>query len=253
MTDLMKKLLILTAAAVLAAGCKSLKTNTFTDEQAMPLVEGQADSLALSVSLEYPVGGASEEVLQRITRGILSTAFDLEEEPTTVEETATRYEDNLKDEYFNENELGGAATREARSWEDNINGYFSGKYGNYLSYMVEYSGYRGGVHGISTMTPVVFDRKTGETVPEDRFFADGYLAPVAALIQAHLPEALEGDPESLSALFEPDLVGPNGSYELTRDGVTWYYQPYEIAPYYLGVISVPVPWKELKPWVRGKH
>ena len=50
--------------------------------------------------------------------------------------------------------------------------------------------------------------------------------------------------------IEPDLLGPNGLYELTKEGVTWYYQPYDIAPYYLGVISITVPWKELKPYIR---
>ena len=116
--------------------------------------------------------------------------------------------------------------------------------------MVEYYTDRGGAHGMNTMTPVVFDTKTGETVPEQTFFADGYLTPVASLIQAHLPEALDNDQEALADLFEPDLVGPDGFYEVTTEGVTWYYQPYVIAPYYLGVISVTVPWAELKPYLR---
>ena len=254
MTDTMRRLLPIAAAALLLTGCQwfGLKTATYSDEQAIPLIEGRADSLTLSVSLDYPVKGASEEVLARMTKGILGAAFDLEEEPGTVQETATRYEDNLKDEYFNENERYIKAGTEGGvfSWEDRINGYFSGGFRHYRSYMVEYYGYRGGAHGINTMTPLVFDTKTGETVPEEAFFADGYRAPVAGLIQAHLPEALENDEENLSALFEPDLVGPNGYYEVTRDGVTWYYQPYDIAPYYLGVISVTVPWKELTPYLR---
>ena len=140
--------------------------------------------------------------------------------------------------------------RGVRTWEDRVNGYFSGRYGHFVSYMVEFYGFRGGAHGINTMTPVVFDRKTGDIVPEEAFFADGYREPVSALIQAHLSEALEGDEEALAAVFEPTLLGPNGLYELTKDGVTWYYQPYDIAPYYLGVISITVPWKELKPYVR---
>ena len=45
-------------------------------------------------------------------------------------------------------------------------------------------------------------------------------------------------------------MGPNGVYEVTKDGVTWYYLPYDIAPFSVGVISVSVPWKELKPYVR---
>ena len=138
----------------------------------------------------------------------------------------------------------------ARTWEDHVNGYFSGRYKQFLSYMVEVYSDRGGAHGISTMTPVVFDKKTGDIVSEEAFFADGYREPVAALLQAHLPEALEGDEEALAAISDPGLVGPNGVFEVTKDGVTWYYQPYVIAPFSVGVISITVPWNELKPYVR---
>ena len=233
---------------VLAAGY-GLKTATYSDEQATPLGEGQTDSLLQSISIEYPVRGAKEEVLAKMEESILNAAFDMEELPGTVEETATRYADNLKDEYFNENE-GKEGMAGSRTWEDHVNGYFSGRYKQYESYMVEVYSDRGGAHGINTMTPVVFDRKTGDVVPEEVFFADGYREPVAALLQAHLPEALEGDPEALAAISDPGLVVPNGIYEVTREGVTWYYQPYVIAPFSVGVISITVPWNELKPYVR---
>lgn len=244
----MKRFLSFAAILIFAAGC-NLRTATYSDEQATPLGEGQTDSLLQSVSIEYPVKGAKAEVLAKIEDGILNTVFDMEEIPGTVEETALRYEDNLKDEYFNEYEglEGGFG---AKTWEDHVNGYFSGRYKQYLSYMVELYSDRGGAHGISTMTPVVFDKKTGEIVPEEAFFADGYREPVAALLQAHLPEALEGDEEALAAISDPGLVVPNGLYEVTKDGVTWYYQPYVIAPFSVGVISISIPWNELKPYVR---
>ena len=245
----MKRFLSFAAILVLAAGC-NLRTTTYSDEQATPLGEGQTDSLLQSVSIEYPVKGAQEEVLAKIEEGILNVAFDMEERPGTVEETALRYEDNLKDEYFNEYEGLKGTIAGSKTWEDHVNGYFSGRYKQFLSYMVEIYSFRGGVHGINTMTPVVFDKNTGDVVPEEAFFADGYREPVAALLQAHLPEALENDEEALAAVFEPGLLGPNGLYEVTRDGVTWYYQPYDIAPYYLGVISISIPWSELKPYVR---
>ena len=244
----MKRFLPCAAALLLVTGC-ILRTTTYSDEQATPLGEGQTDSLLQSVSIEYPVKGAKAEVLAKIEDGILNTVFDMEEIPGSVEETALRYEDNLKDEYFNEYEglEGGFG---AKTWEDHVNGYFSGRYKQYLSYMVELYSDRGGAHGISTMTPVVFDKKTGEIVPEEAFFADGYREPVAALLQAHLPEALEGDEEALAAVSDPGLVVPNGLYEVTKDGVTWYYQPYVIAPFSVGVISISIPWNELKPYVR---
>ena len=246
----MKRLIPFAALLLLVTGCR-LTTVNYTDDQAIPLGEGRADSLILSVSLDYPVKGTGDEAIAAMTSGILNAAFDMEDiDPTSVHETAVRYEDNLKDEYFNENGEQPEGQGGLLSWEDRINGYFSGKYKGYDSYMIEYYNFRGGPHGISTMTPLVFDRKTGQIVPEEEFFADGYRDPVAALIQAHLPEALENNEEDLAALFEPSLVGPNSLYELTADGVTWYYQPYDIAPYYLGVISVTVPWKELKSYLR---
>ena len=244
----MKNFITLAATLLLVSAC-GLKTETYSDEQAMPLAEGQTDSLIMSVSIEYPVKGAAEDVIGKMADGILAAAFDLEERPGSVEETATRYEDNLKDEYFNEYE-GVEVESGVRTWEDHVNGYFSGRYGNHLSYMVEFYGFRGGVHGINTMTPVVFDRKTGDVVPEETFFIDGYREPVAALIQAHLREALDNDEEALATVFEPNILAPNGNYEVTKEGVTWYYQPYDIAPYYLGVIAISVPWNELKPYIR---
>ena len=143
----MKRFLPLAAALLLATGC-NLRTATYSDEQATPLGEGQTDSLLQSVSIEYPVKGAKAEVLAKIEDGILNTVFDMEELPGTVEETALRYEDNLKDEYFNEYE-GQAGGSGARTWEDHVNGYFSGRYKQFLSYMVEIYSFRGGVHGIN--------------------------------------------------------------------------------------------------------
>ena len=248
MTDDMKKLLILAAAALMAGSC-GLKTVTYSEEQATPLGEGQADSLIQSVSIEYPVKGAKEEVLAKIEDGILNAAFDMEELPGSVEETALRYEDNLKDLYFNEYE-GIEGEGGVRTWEDRVNGYFSGRYKQFLSYMVEFYGFRGGAHGSNTMTPIVFDKNTGDVVPEEAFFADGYREPVAALLKAHLPEALDGDEDALANVFGAEELTPNGLYEVTKDGVTWYYQPYDIAPYYLGVISITIPWSELKPYLR---
>lgn len=243
----MKRLFPFAAALLLAAGC-GLKTASYNDDQAIPLSEGQGDSLILSVSVEYPVKGVSQEALDRMTASILDAAFDMEEKSATVEETAARYEDNLKDEYFNEYE--GRIVAGDRTWEDRVIGFFSGKYKGFQSYMVDYYTSRGGAHGVETLTPMVFNRKTGEIVPEEVFFADGYRAGVAGLIQAHLLEALDNDEDALAAINEPESVGPNGFYEVDEDGVTWYYQPYEIAPFSMDVIIVTVPWSEIKGFVR---
>ena len=236
-------------------GCqRSIKTATFTDEMKLPLAEGLSDTLSVQISLEYPT--ATDSAAAAMTASILSAAFDMEEGmPTTVEETAARYEENLVDAYFDEMapyhtereedpELSGI-----HSWEEHITGYFGDVYKKHVTYYIEYFGYRGGAHGIPTLTPTVFSLETGAVVPEAEFFVDGYQEGVSYLLRDNLLAALEGNTEAYDALFVKDIA-PNGSYDVTRKGVTWYYQPYEIGPYYLGVISVSIPWEDLKEYVR---
>lgn len=236
----------------LAACQRGVKTQTFTDEMKLPLAEGLADTLSVQISLEYPVG--TDSAALAMTRSILAFAFDMEEAPTSVEETAARFEESLVDSYFDEmapihEEGEDPDLAGIHSWEENITGYFGDVYKKLVTYYVEYYGYRGGAHGIPTLTPTVFSTETGAIVPEAEFFMDGYQEGVSLLLRDNLLAALDGDSEAYDALFVKDIA-PNGCYDVTRKGVTWYYQPYEIGPYYLGVISVSLPWEDLKEYVR---
>ncbi|MBQ2102384.1 MAG: DUF3298 domain-containing protein [Bacteroidales bacterium] len=249
----MKRTLAALVLLLCLASCqRGIKTNVFTDEMKLPLAEGCQDTLSVQILLEYPVG--EDSVSQAMNRSILAFAFDMEEDPTTVEETAARFEAGLVDAYFDEMapihaeeedpELAGI-----HSWEESITGYFGDVYKKLVTYYIEYYGYRGGAHGIPTLTPMVFSTETGAAVQESDFFVDGYQEGVSALLRDNLLAALDGDAEAYDALFVKDIA-PNGCFDVTRKGVTWYYQPYEIGPYYLGVISVSLPWEDLKEYIR---
>lgn len=223
------------AATLALASCTGLKTDVFSEEMSQSATSG-TDSLYVSISLEYPTGSEVRDSL--IRTAILSAAFDLEEDPTTLEETVSRYEAALSDQFILE---GGPL-----SWEDRINGYFSGRRKGVVSYMIEYYSFKGGAHGISTMTPVVFDKKTGNIIPEAEFFAPGYEEPIGKALSELLPSTLSA--EEYDSVFEKELL-PNGSYEVGSEGVTWYYQPYEIGAYSLGVVSLTLPWSSLKAYL----
>ena len=253
MTDMHKQRLLLLPALLLLAGCQGLKTENYSETLKQPLAADSPDTLSLQISLDYPVKGAPEEVLAAMTRQIATVAFDQEADLPTIDEMARRYEEQLTDQYFDENaSLVGKAEGGTLSWEDNINGYFSGRYKKYDVYVLEYYSFRGGAHGTNTLTPIVFNRETGAVVPETEFFVDGYQARIAPLLQEELRkevlESPEGE-EAYESLFEKEIT-PNGCYDVGRDGVTWYYQPYEIGPYYLGVISVTLPWSAVKEMVK---
>ena len=56
--------------------------------------------------------------------------------------------------------------------------------------------------------------------------------------------------ELLNSPVSPASACVNGVFLPGPKGVSWVFQPYEIAPYSFGIITVEVPWKELKAWVR---
>ena len=248
MTD-KRKLFVLPALLLLAAGCNSFRTQTYVDGLAMPLREGSQDSLLFDISLEYAVKGLPEEVIGTMNGNILTLAFDLEDAPGDIEETAVRYRENLVDQYFSENEN---ATLEPgfATWEDRIGGMFAQPYKDWMNYQMAYYSYRGGVHGVQTLTNLVFDKQTGRSLTEEDLLAPGYADPLTALLYGRIIENLDKEDESLAELVEKDWVTANGNFSVGADGVTWYFQPYEIGPYALGVVTATLSWEELKPLLK---
>ena len=244
----MKKHFALAAALLVAASCSSFKTNVYEDNLAMPLSESQTDTLFYSLSLEYVTGGLPQEACEQINNTLVTTAFDLEDGPGTVEESAIRYRENLIDEYLTENaspELSGAL----RTWEDEIEGSFTADLNKNKCYTLTYSSFRGGAHGMYTITYLVFNPQTGTLVTEDDLFQEGYKDPVSALMRESLSATMADDKEALESIML-DKVVPNGNFCPDDKGISWMFQPYDIAPYALGGISVDVSWEKLTPYLK---
>jgi hypothetical protein len=245
----MKRILLFASALLLLASCDMVRTDTYQDDLVMPLEDGQTDSLFLSISLEYVVTGMKVEVRQNINKAIVAQAFDLEGgEEATLEETAIRYRENLIDEYMNENAV---LENGVRSWEDRVGGAFDKKYKHYMNYLVSYYSFRGGAHGIQTLSNIVFDSKTGKQVHEADLFAPGYEAPVAQLLRLAIKSAMEAEDPELMQLVNLEEVAPNGNFSVHEDGMEWLFQPYEVGPYALGIVSATLSWEDLKPFMKN--
>ena len=46
-------------------------------------------------------------------------------------------------------------------------------------------------------------------------------------------------------IFSVETIEPSEFYTVNEKGITFYYQPYDIAPYVFGVITITIPWEEL--------
>lgn len=243
----MRKLFAFASALLVLAACDMVRTETYQDDLIMPLEEGQADSLFFSASVEYIVTGMKVEVRQKINSAIVTQAFDLENDEGSLEEVAIRYRENLIDEYMNENAV---LENGIRTWEDRISGNFQPRYKDYRNYQISYYSFRGGAHGIQTLSNIVFDNKTGEVVREEDLFTPGYEEPIAQLLRLAVKTSMEEEDPELMQLVQLEQVMPNGNFCVREDGVEWLFQPYEVGPYALGIVSAKLSWEELTPFLK---
>lgn len=244
----MKKLFLFASALLLLAACDSFTTQTYQDDLVMPLAEGRTDSLYYAISLEYVTGGLRIPQMEKINQTIVQQAFDLEDAAGTLEELAGTYRENLIDEYITENS-NSAEEIGVLTWEDKINGVFTNSYKNWNNYLLSYYNFRGGAHGIQTVSQLVFDRKTGNLLTETELFAPGYEESVAKLMRANVQKEMEAEDPELVQLVEMEFVVPNGNFSVGESGVQWIFQPYEVGPYALGIVIASVSWEELKPYL----
>ena len=258
----MKRILIPLLAALALCAChneSSLKTKVFEDDFALPLGESRPDSLWVKTSVEYPVDGASDAVLKTLREQLGDVLFGGLETSDDIEARAIQYREEVVAEYLDEFLLSAPDTSDHRimTWTREKTGRFLPDWKDYYCYEEELNEYWGGNHGTAGYITFVFSKADGSWVEEFEFFKDGYEEPVRELIckqlQADVIPQFEKDgfdPEPLNLIIEEGGGWPNGVYVPGKDGVTWTYQPYEIAPYAYGIIRVTVPWDELSEYVR---
>ena len=243
----MKKIIPILALLIIACACDRFQAGTYQDEIVMPLSGSQDDSLFFKVSLQYASAGMLIPAMESMNQVIAALAFDLEaEDVTSIEETASTYRENLIDEYIAENS-GAVGMMPVLTWEDFITGEFTSKYRGWRNYQINYYCYRGGAHGYSTATQIVFDAKTGEVLTQADLFAENSFGPVSALMQEKLKADL---PEDVLEFVEMESIIPNGNFSVSEDGVEWFFQPDSILPHAFGLLSVKLPWSALKPYLR---
>ena len=249
------RLAALAALAVLAACCgKKLDKATYEEYLMVPMMESARDSLDIQISLEYPTGGVEDSVRTKMIENLLFAAFDVNYNLPTVDSAAVHYRNDLIEEYQQAQEeyarfiKSDNAVMEGNlfNWRDYVNGYFTGEeYKGLLTYVVELEHDRGGAHPNNTVNATVFNRQTGDVVVEADLFREGYEEQLATLLNAHLLDALDKDEDALQAVY-PDVIGANGNFEVGRAGITYYFNPNEIAPSFLGVIAIRIPWREMR-------
>ena len=108
--------------------------------------------------------------------------------------------------------------------------------------------YEGGAHGINQRLVMNFDNATGKMLTLSDVFAPGYQQPLCDLLtEALLEQTGAKDKKELKEkgyLYQLDMFAPE-NFVLGKDAVTFIYNPYEIAPYAMGLIELTIDNDEL--------
>lgn len=240
-----------TATLMVLSSCGStdkVRTRLYERYVEEELAPGSGDTLSMIISLQFPVEGATEEVLGKMSNTILgyskiSRELDIDAAVDKYIETRLRSYRETNLPLLEESAKAGEKLYNL-DWDDFVEGYFVGRWGDVISYRLDTYSFSGGAHGTSGAYCINIDLNTGEIVRDRDVFVEGDEEKMSILISQYLREQFPNK-EDYNALYNKN-VSPSANYLFKESGIVYVYEEYELGPYYFGCVSVHVPWSKAK-------
>jgi hypothetical protein len=106
--------------------------------------------------------------------------------------------------------------------------------------------YTGGAHGLTTRALYHFDLRKRRNLTLEDIIVPRQMALLHRLVQLEL----RADSAKAALVFDVGEVRASPQFAPEAAGLTFVYNPYEIAPYSAGAMSITVPWEALQGIVR---
>ncbi len=127
-------------------------------------------------------------------------------------------------------------------------------YPGLAAYSVDQFDYLGGAHGNRIVTCLNLSLTTGRAIRYADFFVKGKESEIKSIIEKNF--MLKNGCASMGQLVEKTSIGSlgdiyvrDGNFLLLRDSVEFVYNPYEVAPYACGLITIRVAYSDLAPCI----
>ena len=257
MRKVLVNLFVATSALVwLSCGSASEEANRFdtvTVEKTVPIAQ-EDGSPTCSVHLELACAKESAgEWAKAVNAAVVSFLFDME--GVTMQQAAdsfaTTYTRNYQRDFaplYREDQDDA----EKHAWYEyhyNMTSEATAGREGVIVYTTVLDYYEGGAHGISQRLVMNFDTKTGQQIELKDVFVPGYEQSLDdLLLKALITETgskNEADLREKGYLYAMDMFAPV-NFVLGKDGVTFVYNPYEIAPYAMGMTELTLTYDELE-------
>lgn len=256
------------AAFALLVACtpepQQIQTESHTLTDTVLLVQGQPYCLTIDFDIDFPVEGRDENALKSIQETLLGSLFDKDYAEMPIEDAMSHYKNDLSTEYRLNNEpilpeLEENASETMYSLLHNehiLKGYVMYDNDKVFSYAIERYVFMGGAHGITTRMFCNFDKQTGNLLNEEDLFSENYVDNLTPLLVQNLirqNENIKSVDDLEAASYYVESIKPNNNFYVSDEGIMYVFNPYEIAPYYMGEIAILIPTGELKPFLNANQ
>jgi hypothetical protein len=119
---------------------------------------------------------------------------------------------------------------------------------NFLSLEFFDYGSTGGAHGLSISKFAVINLQDGNMLSLDTIFRPDYVNDLRDILNVQVRRQLDIEPgkDLREAGFFVEFIDPTDNFYLNKDGIGFYYNQYDVAPFATGPVDVFVPYRMLK-------
>jgi hypothetical protein len=212
-------------------------------------------SCHLSIKFMYPSAYNDQDKLQKVQSDFVERMFSMKYAGLSPQQAADSFKTQYITNFQSENFAG-----EDYYLEDGIDSqyylYMENKItynrNNLISFLVESEEFAGGAHGIHSVFGYVIDMNTGEYITEDSFAKTNYKKNISDILIRKIAEDQKiSNPQQLEIMGYNNIadIVPNGNFTIDEKGITYYFNEYEIAAYFIGITKVFIPYEELQPFI----
>ena len=222
---------------------------------------GDTAKPACNLILNFAYASQSSDVRLKdsLNAFFLSACFGDKYMAMTPEEAVKKYTEKYVSDYRNDLEPMYKKDEEDKQDEQSIGAWYSYYKGIeshvqlcntlILTYRIDYNEYTGGAHGIYMSTFLNLDLRTLAPIRLDDLFAGDYKEQLTDLLWNQLMAdnkvATRQELEDMGYVTTGDLT-PTENFYLGKDGITFYYNVYDIAPYVMGPVKITLPYEMMQ-------
>ena len=213
----------------------------------------------LLINFAYPSKSSDELLKDTLDKYFIAACFGDKYMGEKPQEVVKQYTETYISEYRRDLEPMYLEDEKDKENESSVGAWYSYYKGieshvqlyekNLLVYRINYNEYTGGAHGIYMTTYLNFDLGLMRPLRLDDIFVGDYQEPLTDLIWNQL---MADNGAKTRAELEDMGYGSTGeiaateNFYLNKDGITFYYNVYDITPYAMGPVIVSLPFQMLE-------